>query len=103
MSRAFRDTFKQTFGFECYKVDRRESAMSFANLSLIKNRQKQLPPSFGQDQGSNYKYSDDQPASIAPGEVNLLKKKSTPEVINYSPVTAPLLKNNHVNELTLNS
>ncbi|CAF0978932.1 unnamed protein product [Adineta ricciae] len=103
MSRAFRDTFKQTFGFECYKVAQHESSTSFANLSLIKNRRKQLSASFVKEQGSNYKYSDDQRTSIVLNDVNLLKKKSSPEVINHSPVTTPLLKDNHANELTLKS
>ena len=103
MSRAFRDTFKQTFGFECYKVNQRESSTSFVNLSLIKNRRKQLSASFVQEQGSNYKYSDDQRTSIVLSDVHLQKKKSSPEIINHSLMTTPLLKDNHTNEFTLKS
>ena len=45
MSRAFRDTFKQTICFPCQKFDRRESIVSFAQVSMIKRRHEQLPPS----------------------------------------------------------
>jgi hypothetical protein len=42
MSRAFRNTFKQTFCFGCQKIDRRESTISFAQLSATRKRQNHL-------------------------------------------------------------
>ncbi len=45
MSRAFRDTFKQTFCFSCQKLDRRDSTLSLTQLSVIKKRQECLPSS----------------------------------------------------------
>jgi len=42
MSRAFRNTFKQTFCFGCQKFDRRESTISFTQLSATKKRQNHL-------------------------------------------------------------
>jgi hypothetical protein len=45
MSRAFRDTFKETFCFACQKLDRRESTLSLTQLSVIKKRPECLPSS----------------------------------------------------------
>ena len=45
MSRAFRETFRQTFCFACQKIERRESTLSFGQLSVIKKRQDYLPSS----------------------------------------------------------
>ncbi len=42
MSRAFRDTFKQTFCFGCQKFDRRDSTVLFTQLSITKKRQNHL-------------------------------------------------------------
>ena len=47
MSRAFRDTFKQTFSIPCGKFDHRESAFSFAQMSMTKKRQDCLISSMG--------------------------------------------------------
>ncbi|UJR10051.1 hypothetical protein I4U23_014273 [Adineta vaga] len=101
MSRAFRDTFKQIFGFCCQKVDRRESTMSFAQLSLIKSRQKHLSPSFVQDQGSSYKYSDDHRPSLTQSETIYPKKNSSFLILNNNSATTPLLSDNKINGLTL--
>jgi hypothetical protein len=61
MSRAFRDTFKQTFCFACQKLDRRESTLSFTQLSVIKKRQDCLPSSVViSEHIPIYKHSSDQ-------------------------------------------
>ncbi len=59
MSRAFRDTFKQTFCFICQKFDRRESAVSFTQLPITKTRQNQLNPSAVYEPISTYQCPDD--------------------------------------------
>lgn len=42
MSRAFRDTFKQTFSIPCGKYDHQESAFSFTQMSMTKKRPDRL-------------------------------------------------------------
>lgn len=49
MSRAFRETFKQTFFGYCHKFDRRESMISFAHISQRTPRQKPYKPSLPEE------------------------------------------------------
>jgi len=42
MSRAFRDTFRQTFCFACHKIERRESTVSLTQFSTTKKRSQQV-------------------------------------------------------------
>jgi hypothetical protein len=104
MSRAFRDTFKQTFCFVCQKADRRESSISFAQLSATKSRQTHINQSIAYDNVSSRKCSDEYRSSSTPVE-NIKKKKSskTLEVFNH-PITIPLLNNEkNTNGLTKNN
>ena len=65
MSRAFRDTFKQTFCV-CQDIVRRPSRISFAQAPVIKSRPRHLDPSAAYETVSTYKCSDDYRASTAP-------------------------------------
>ena len=47
MSRAFRDTFKQTFCIPCGKFQDQESTFSFAQISMSRKRQDCLISSMG--------------------------------------------------------
>lgn len=47
MSRAFRDTFKQTFCIPCGKFDQQESTFSFTQISMSKKRPDCLIASMG--------------------------------------------------------
>ena len=53
MSRAFRDTFKQTFFGYCHKFDRRESMISFAHLSQRTMRRKHYKASIPEENPSS--------------------------------------------------
>ena len=66
MSRAFRDTFKQTFCF-CQDLARRPSRISFAQQPLtVKSRARYLDPSAAYETVSTYKCADDYRTSTAP-------------------------------------
>jgi hypothetical protein len=99
MSRAFRDTFKQTFCFGCRKFDRRESTVSFTQLPLTKNRQHRASLSPNENV-STYQYSSDYRPSIEPIENNDSKERKTKlQFFNHS-TTIPLLNENNLNGLT---
>jgi hypothetical protein len=65
MSRAFRETFKQTF-CDCQEINRRQSSISFAQVTVGKQRPRHLTPSVAYEIVSTYKCSDDYRASLSP-------------------------------------
>lgn len=80
MSRAFRDTFKQTFCFACHKFDRRESTISFAQVSFTRNRQHHVNPSVTNDNPpliQNVNHSTTTPLLSESHSNGLLKKKTS--------------------------
>ncbi|CAF3318076.1 unnamed protein product [Rotaria sp. Silwood2] len=95
MSRAFRDTFKQTFCFFCQKFDRRESALSYMQSS-IKKTQHQLNVSIACEPLSTYKSAIDHQTNKTPIENNTKSKKASVQFCNYS-TTIPLLDENKIN------
>lgn len=77
MSRAFRDTFKQTFCF-CQEFSRRPSRISFAQPPpTVKNRPRYLDPSAAYETVSTYKCADDYRTSTAPIIKSLSSDSST--------------------------
>jgi protein-arginine kinase activator protein McsA len=65
MSRAFRDTFKQTFCL-CEKIDRHQSTISFAHVSKTKHRKKHLNQTVAYETVTTYKYPDVDRTSLTP-------------------------------------
>ncbi|CAF1401128.1 unnamed protein product [Adineta steineri] len=100
MSRAFRDTFKQTFCFGCQKTEGRESAMSFAQLSISKHRQKKLTPGIVYEHVSSYKSSDEKQLNSTVSENNHQKKKTSLQILNNS-TTIPLINDKQLNGLII--
>ena len=65
MSRAFRETFQQTF-FDCHEINRRQSSISFAQVTVGKQRPRHLTPSVAYEIVSTFKCSDDYRTSLTP-------------------------------------
>ncbi|CAF1023578.1 unnamed protein product [Rotaria sp. Silwood1] len=93
MSRAFRDTFKQIFCLSCQKYERRESTLSYLQLS-IKKKPHQLNPC---EYLSTYKYTNDHQINrrISIENNNTDRKKSV-QFYNHSTIT-PLIDENKLN------
>jgi hypothetical protein len=88
MSRAFRDTFKQTFCLCNKTIDRRPSASSYAPVTITKHRQRHLHQSIAYDTVSTHKCSDAYRTSLTPIVISLSdnqnsRKKRTPKVLRY--------------------
>jgi len=65
MSRAFRDTFKQTFCF-CEKTDHHQSTISFADVSSTKHRKKHLNQTVAYETVTTCKCSDGDQTNSTP-------------------------------------
>ena len=94
MSRAFRDTFKQTFCF-CEKTDRQQSTSSFAQASANKSRKRHLNQSIACETVPTYKCPDgDQSSSTTPmiktltDDSNKKKKRTTIAVQFFKPMNS---------------
>lgn len=70
MSRAFRDTFKQTF-FLCEKIDRRQSTISFAQIPIRKHRKRHLNQTVAYETVTTFKCPEDDRTSTTPIIKNL--------------------------------
>lgn len=99
MSRAFRDTFKQTFCHPCQKYDRRDSAVSCAQLTIKKQQKYEINSSIAFEPLSTYKCFIDQPTNLTSIENYHCKKQklSLPNFNNQA--TMPLLIENRHNGL----
>jgi hypothetical protein len=87
MSRAFRDTFKQTLCF-CQKLDRRQSTISFAQIPILKHQQRHLNQSVAYDTVTTYKSSEDYRTTLAPiikslNDSTNKKKKRTTKALQF--------------------
>jgi hypothetical protein len=65
MSRAFRDTFKQTFCL-CQKIDHHQSSMSFAQIPITRHRKKHSNQTVAYEPVSTYKCPDGDRTSSIP-------------------------------------
>lgn len=91
MSRAFRDTFKQTFCF-CQKFQHRDSEFSFALLSLKKQPPDNACSSIDYDGASKYRISLYQPTSKPSVQDNINKKKQMSLPFFNRSTAIPLIK-----------
>jgi len=100
MSRAFRDTFKETFCFTYHKFVHGESTTSVPQLSITKTRQHHLNSSVTYEHVSTNKCSDDRRASITTMENKHQMNKTSLQISNNS-ATIPLLNEKKLNGLTI--
>jgi hypothetical protein len=75
MSRAFRDTFNQTFCL-CRKIDPRQSTLSFAAVKMSKHREEHLDQSVAFETVATYKCSENYQTNLSDNS-NRKKKRNS--------------------------
>jgi hypothetical protein len=101
MSRAFRDTFKQTFCGYCQKLDRRESTVSLAHVSQRVNRKKPMNQSMADKHHLTTTNTTDIHAQRTDSVVIVThENKQLTTMLSDDPTMMSLLTNNKLNGST---